>query len=57
MGPARFAMLKEVDMLAAQEKALQSLYGKLEREKREYETRAPALEELFMEEVKRLNVG
>ena len=56
MGPARIATLKEeVDMLEAWERALQSLYGELEKEKREFESRLSALEGQVMEEAERLN--
>jgi pre-mRNA-splicing factor CDC5/CEF1 len=56
MGPARVATLKEeVDRLEARERALQSLYGELEKEKREAEDRVAALEERVMEEAEMLN--
>jgi pre-mRNA-splicing factor CDC5/CEF1 len=56
MGPARVATLKEeVDRLEARERALQSLYAELEKEKREGEDRVAALEERVMEEAEMLN--
>ncbi|KAH9999036.1 pre-mRNA splicing factor component-domain-containing protein [Russula vinacea] len=56
MGPARVATLKEeVDKLEARERTLQSLYGELEKEKREAEGRVSALEERVMEEAEMLN--
>ena len=56
MGPARVTTLKEeVDTLEARERVLQSLYGELENEKRESESRVSALEERVMEEAERLN--
>jgi pre-mRNA-splicing factor CDC5/CEF1 len=56
MGPARVATLKEeVDRLEGRERALQSLYAELEKEKREYEIRVAELEERVMEEAEMLN--
>ncbi|KAI9510380.1 pre-mRNA splicing factor component-domain-containing protein [Russula earlei] len=56
MGPARVASLKEeVDRLEARERALQSLYAELEKEKEEAEGRVAALEERVMEEAEMLN--
>jgi pre-mRNA-splicing factor CDC5/CEF1 len=56
MGPARVATLKEeVDRLEARERALQSLYAELEKEKREADGRVAALEERVMEEAEMLN--
>ena len=56
MGPARVATLgEEVDRLEARERALQSLYAELEKEKRESEVRVAALEERVMEEAEMLN--
>ena len=56
MGPARVATLKEeVDRLEGRERALQSLYAELEKEKREGEDRVAALEERVMEEAEMLN--
>ncbi|KAI9456229.1 pre-mRNA splicing factor component-domain-containing protein [Lactarius psammicola] len=56
MGPARVAGLKEeVDRLEARERALQSLYAELEKEKSEAEGRVAALEERVMEEAEKLN--
>jgi pre-mRNA-splicing factor CDC5/CEF1 len=56
MGPARVATLKEeVDRLEARERALQSLYAELEKEKREADDRIAALEERVMEEAEMLN--
>lgn len=56
MGPARVTTLKEeVDRLEGRERALQSLYAELEKEKREAEDRVAALEERVMEEAEMLN--
>ncbi len=56
MGPARVATLKEeVERLEARERALQSLYAELEKEKREADGRVVALEERVMEEAEMLN--
>ncbi len=56
MGPARVATLKEeVDRLEARERALQSMYAELEKEKREGEGRVAELEERVMEEAEMLN--
>ena len=56
LGPARVATLKEeVDKLEARERALQSLYAELEKEKREADDRVAALEERVMEEAEMLN--
>ncbi|KAH8983671.1 pre-mRNA splicing factor component-domain-containing protein [Lactarius hatsudake] len=56
MGPVRVSALKEeVDKLEARERALQSLYAELEKEKNEAESRVAALEERVMEEAEKLN--
>ncbi|KAH9174252.1 pre-mRNA splicing factor component-domain-containing protein [Lactarius sanguifluus] len=46
---------EEVDKLEARERALQSLYAELEKEKSEAESRVAALEERVMEEAEKLN--
>ncbi|THH20937.1 hypothetical protein EW146_g494 [Bondarzewia mesenterica] len=55
-GPARVRTLKEeVERLETRERALQSVYAELEREKREGEERVVALEERVMMEAEALN--
>ncbi|KAI0062211.1 hypothetical protein BV25DRAFT_1825641 [Artomyces pyxidatus] len=56
MGPVRVSALREeVEKLEGRERMLQSVYGELEREKRELEGRVGELEERLMAEAEALN--
>ncbi|KAI0049679.1 hypothetical protein FA95DRAFT_1581584 [Auriscalpium vulgare] len=56
LGPVRVSALREeVEKLESRERTLQSLYGELEREKRESEGRIAGLEERLMAEAEALN--